>query len=235
MKITKDKRIEWTKRSIFYLLGLFFIAFGISIAIKSNLGVSPASSLPYVLSRRFTRLTLGTWTTIIYCVLVLIQLILLRKDFKWYYVFQFAVSTVFGFFVDGAAWLAQFCVPDVSHYALRFLYTLISMVVIAFGVTMYLTSNIMSMPAEGVALAISKCTNWQVPTCKMITDMSITLGAVVCSFIFFGRLDGVREGTLLLAFGIGFIMKPISKYFKEPLKKWIYKSERAMQETKTEE
>lgn len=82
MKITKEKRIEWTKRSIFYLLGLFFIAFGISIAIKSNLGVSPASSLPYVLSRKFTRLTLGTWTTIIYCVLVLIQLILLRKDFN---------------------------------------------------------------------------------------------------------------------------------------------------------
>ena len=223
MKNTKEKVVEWVKRSIVYLLGLFLIAFGISVSIKSNLGVSPASSLPFVLSQKFTRFTLGTWTTIIYCVLVLIQLVLLRKDFKWYFVFQFAVSTVFGFFVDGAAWLAQLFVPNVSYYALRVLYALISMVLIAFGVTMYLTGNIMSMPAEGVALALHKKTKWQVSTCKMITDMTITCCAIVCSFLFFGKLHGVREGTVLLAFGIGFIMKPISKYFRQPLKKWIYK------------
>ena len=60
MKVTKEQTIEWTKRTIAYLLGLFLIAIGISIAVKSNLGVSPASSLPFVLSKRFASLTLGT-------------------------------------------------------------------------------------------------------------------------------------------------------------------------------
>lgn len=222
MKVTKEKTIEWTKRSIAYLLGLFLIAIGISIAVKSNLGVSPASSLPFVLSKRFVSLSLGTWTTIVYCVLVLVQLVLLGKEFKWYYLFQFAVSTLFGFFVDGAAWLAQFCVPDVSHYALRLLYTLISMVVIAFGVTLYLAGNIMSMPAEGVALALSKRTKMQVPSCKMIVDMSLVACALVCSLIFFHGLNGIREGTLVSAFGIGFIMKPINKFLKKPLHDFLF-------------
>lgn len=222
MKVTKEKTIEWTKRTIAYLLGLFLIAIGISIAVKSNLGVSPASSLPFVLSKRFASLTLGTWTTIVYCVLVLVQLVLLGKEFKWYYLLQFAVSTLFGFFVDGAAWLAQFCVPDVSHYLLRLLYMLISMVVIAFGVTLYLTANIMSMPAEGVVLAISKRTKWQVPTCKTIVDMSLACLALVCSLIFFHGLNGVREGTLISAFGIGFIMKPINKFIKQPLRDFLF-------------
>lgn len=220
--MTKEKVLEWVKRSVSYLLGMFLIAFGISIAVKSNLGVSPATSLPYVLSKKWSGLSLGTWTTIVYCVLVLVQLILLRKDFKWYYVLQFAVSTVFGFFVDGAAWLAQFCIPDVSLYVLRLLYTLLSMVFIAFGVTLYLAGNIMCMPAEGVALALSKCTKWQVSTCKTITDMSIAVSALVFSLIFFHRLDGIREGTLLLAFGIGFMMKPINRFIKKPLHQFLY-------------
>ena len=222
MKITKEKTLEWSKRTVAYLLGLFLIACGISVAVKSNLGVSPASSLPFVLSKRFSSFTLGTWTTIVYCVLVLVQLILLGKDFKWYYLLQFAVSTLFGFFVDGAAWLAGFCVPDVSNYVLRLVYMLISMVIIAFGVTLYLTANIMSMPAEGVVLAISKRTKLQVPTCKTIVDTSLACLALICSLIFFHGLNGVREGTLISAFGIGFIMKPINKYVKKPLRDFLF-------------
>ena len=222
MKITRQKVFEWTKRTITYLIGLFIIAFGVSIAVKSNLGVSSATSLPYVLSVKFTALTLGNWTTIIYCVIVLLQLVLLKKDFKWYYIFQFAVSTVFGFFVDGAAFLAQLIVPDVTHYVLRLIYTLVSLVLIAIGVILYLAPNIMSMPVEGFAQALAKRTKLQFSSCKMIADMSLTALAIICSFIFWGRLEGVREGTIILAFGTGFVIKPLNKLIKQPLHSFLF-------------
>lgn len=222
MKIEKQTLIQWIKRIITYLLGLFTIACGVSVAVKSSLGVSPATSVPSVLSIKFPSLTLGTWTTIVYCGLVLVQLAILGKRFKWYYVFQFAVSYLFGLFVDAAGWLSQFCVPDVSHYALRWVYTLISMFLIALGVTLYLSANIMSMPVEGTAVAVSIRTNKPVSSCKMVVDMTLAAIAVACSLLFFHGLQGVREGTMVCSFGIGFMMKPINKVIKKPLHKFLY-------------
>ncbi|MBR2967397.1 MAG: hypothetical protein IKC35_01300 [Clostridia bacterium] len=222
MRAKKEQVFCWIKRVIVYLVGLFVIAFGVSIAVKSNLGVSSATSLPYVLSKRFTFLTLGNWTTIIYCVIVLLQLAILRKDFKWYYIFQFAVSTVFGFFVDGASFIASFIIPDVTFYALRLLYTAISLVLIAIGVILYLAPNIMSMPVEGFAQALTAKTKLQFSTSKMIADMSLTALAVVFSLIFWQKLDGIREGTIILAFGTGLVIKPINKLIKNPLHSFLF-------------
>lgn len=222
MTIKKEKVFEWVKRIIVYLVGLFIIAFGVAVAKMSNLGVSSATSFPYVLSLKFTWLTIGNWTTIVYCVIVLLQLALLGKEFKWYYIFQFAVSTVFGFFVDLAVVLCDLIVPAVSHYALQMLYTLVSLVLIAIGVILYLAPNIMSMPVEGFAQALAKRTKLQFSTTKMISDLSLTALAVIFSLIFWGELVGVREGTIILAFGTGFVIRPLNKLIKKPLHNFLF-------------
>lgn len=229
MKITKPKAIEWTNRIIVYLLGMFVIAIGVNVAIKSDMGVSSATSLPYVLSQYFTDLSTGTWTTIVYCVIVLLQLAILRKDFKWYYIFQFAVSTVFGFFVDWAGLIINLIIPNkATHIAVQFTYTAISLIVIAIGVILYLAPNIMSMPVEGFAQALSKKTKLQFSTAKMITDSTLTVLAVICSIIFWNMLDfwnspgRIGVGTLILAFGTGLIMKPINRLIKTPLHDFLF-------------
>ncbi|MBR2970807.1 MAG: hypothetical protein IKC48_03320, partial [Clostridia bacterium] len=222
MTIKKEKVLEWVKRIIVYFVGLFIIAFGVAVAKMSNLGVSSATSFPYVLSLKFTALTIGNWTTIVYCVMVLLQLALLGKEFKWYYIFQFAVSTVFGFFVDLAVLLCDLIVPAVNHYALQMLYTAISLVLIAIGVILYLAPNIMSMPVEGFAQALAKRTKLQFSTTKMISDLSLTALAVIFSLIFWGKLEGVREGTIILAFGTGFVIRPLNKLIKQPLHNFLF-------------
>ena len=222
-KITKEKALELTKRMLVYLVGMVLIAFGVNIAINSNLGVSPVNSIPLVLNKQFPFFTMGTWATLVFCMFVLVQLVLLLKEFKWYYLFQFLVSTVFGWFIDGTAGLAKVCFPALDNYFVRLVYIGVSLVMIALGVMLYLEGNIMSMPAEGVALALSKRTKWAVSTCKMIFDTSVTLIAIILSFLFFGELNGVREGTIIVALGVGFVMKPISKWLKKPLNNWMYK------------
>jgi uncharacterized membrane protein YczE len=166
---------------------------------------------------------MGMWATLVVCMFVLLQLVLLLKEFKWYYLFQFLVSTVFGWFIDGTAGLAKLCFPALDNYFVRLVYIGVSLVMIALGVMLYLEGNIMSMPAEGVALALSKRTKWAVSTCKMIFDTTVTLIAIILSFLFFGELNGVREGTIIVALGVGFVMKPISKWLKKPLNNWMYK------------
>ena len=202
--------VQWIKRFIFYLLGLSLVAFGINIAKVSDLGISPVSSIPFVLGARFDFLTHGQCTTVIYAAFVLVQLLLLLKDFKWYYLLQIAVAFVH----------LVLSTPDLD--VVKLLLILISMIFIAFGILFYLEANIMSMPGEGVTVAIStrfKCT---VPTAKLIFDISITAIAVILSLCFFGELKIVREGTLICMVGVGLIMKPIMKLLKKPVHDLIY-------------
>lgn len=215
--------VQWTKRFLFYLLGLAFVAFGINVAKVSNLGISPVSSIPFVLGAKFTVLTNGQWTTIIYALFVLVQLLLLLKQFKWYYLFQILIALVFGWLVDGTALVINAFLSTPNLYVLKLLLILVSIVLIAFGIFLYLEANIMSMPGEGVTVAIStrfKCT---VPTAKLIFDISITAIAVILSFCFFGKLQIVREGTAFCMIGVGLMMKPIMKLLKKPLHAFIYK------------
>lgn len=214
--------VQWMKRFIFYLLGLSLVAFGINIAKVSDLGISPVSSIPFVLGAQFDFFTNGQWTTVIYAAFVLVQLLLLLKDFKWYYLLQIAVAFVFGWLVDGTAILVHLVLSTPEFYALKLVLILVSMIFIAFGIFFYLEANIMSMPGEGVTVAIStrfKCT---VPTAKLIFDISITAIAVILSLCFFGELKIVREGTLICMVGVGLIMKPIMKLLKKPVHDLIY-------------
>ena len=108
------------KRLFIYCLGLFIMAFGVSLSVKSNLGVSPVNSIPKVLSEIFTQLSMGTWTTIIFCLFILIQFLILRRSFKPQSFLQILCSFLFGFFVDASNWLTAIFVPEPTAYLLRF-------------------------------------------------------------------------------------------------------------------
>ena len=221
----KINYLQWFKRAISYLLGLTLVAIGVNIAKVSDLGISPVSSIPFVLGAKFTVLSNGQWTTIIYALFVLVQLVLLLNQFKWYYLLQIVVSFVFGVLVDLTAYLvnAVFTTPD--FYVFNLLLILLSMLFIAFGIFLYLEANIMSMPGEGVTVAISTRFKLTVPTAKIIFDISITTIATILSLCFFGKLHNVREGTVICMLGVGLIMKPIMKLLKKPLHTLLYGKE----------
>ena len=109
MKTTTPARLA--ARLGIYTLGLLILAFGIALAVNCKLGVSPVSSLPYVVSLIFN-VSLGTCTTIVYATYVLLQMVLLRK-FQPALLLQLVFSTIFGWFVDGAkyGWAISACPP----------------------------------------------------------------------------------------------------------------------------
>lgn len=55
----KSTPAQWATRIILYIIGLFFMAMGVAFAVNSNLGVSPVTSLPYVISL-IVNMELGT-------------------------------------------------------------------------------------------------------------------------------------------------------------------------------
>ena len=87
------------KRYILFLIGLFVNALGVSLVTKASLGTSPISSIPYVLSLNFP-FTLGNFTIVFSILLIVLQILILRKNFKLENILQIPVSIAFGYFID---------------------------------------------------------------------------------------------------------------------------------------
>ena len=68
-------------RLVVYLIGLFIMTLCISMSVKSNLGVSPVSSIPYTITC-ITGLEMGKATILFHIVLVALQFVILRGAFQ---------------------------------------------------------------------------------------------------------------------------------------------------------
>ncbi len=84
-------------RIVFYLMGFLIMTMGVALSVKSNLGVSPVSSIPYTITCVWG-MEMGRATVVFHCVLVLIQIIILRKKFKIKNLLQVPVGILFGSF-----------------------------------------------------------------------------------------------------------------------------------------
>ena len=92
---------EYIRRYLILVIGLFIMAFGVALSTKAELGTSPVSCVPYVLSCALPY-TMGTLTVAMHIVFIVIQILLLRKDYEPVQLLQLLVAFVFGYFTDFA-------------------------------------------------------------------------------------------------------------------------------------
>lgn len=208
--------MEKLKRYIVFLIGLFINSLGVSLITKANLGTSPISSIPYVLSLNFP-FTLGQFTIAFSLLLILIQLIILRRNFKAEHLLQIPISILFGYFIDLTMVMLFFVNP--KTYLSSVVYLLIGCVILGFGVYTEVLANVAMLPGESFVRAVSSTWKTEFGSTKIAFDVSLTVIAAVLSLLFAHRLDGVREGTIIAALLVGFIARLFGRRlsFLEPL------------------
>ena len=189
-------------------MGLFVNSLGVSLITKANLGTSPISSIPYVLSLNFP-FTLGNFTIFFSIFLIVLQLIILRKNFKLEHILQIPVSIIFGYFIDLTMILFSWVNPET--YIMKIVYLLIGCLILGVGVYMEVLADVVMLPGESFVRAIVLTWKTNFGTTKICFDVSMSVIAAVLSFIFAGRLAGVREGTVIAALLVGFIARLIGK------------------------
>ena len=200
--------MEKLKRYLIFLVGLFVNSLGVSLITKANLGTSPISSIPYVLSLNFP-FTLGNFTIFFSIFLIVLQLIILRKNFKLEHILQIPVSIIFGYFIDLTMILFSWVNPEA--YIMKIVYLLIGCLIRGIGVYMEVLADVVMLPGESFVRAIVLTWKTNFGTTKICFDVSMSVIAAVLSFVFAGRLDGVREGTVIAALLVGFIARLIGK------------------------
>lgn len=196
--------MEKLKRYIVFLIGLFINSLGVSLITKADLGTSPISSIPYVLSLNFP-FTLGQFTIAFSLLLILIQLVILRRNFKAEHLLQIPISILFGYFIDLTMVMLFFVNPQ--SYLSSVVYLLIGCVILGFGVYTEVLANVAMLPGESFVRAVSSTWKTEFGSTKVAFDVSLTGIAAVLSLIFAHRLDGVREGTIIAALLVGFIAR----------------------------
>lgn len=200
--------MEKLKRYLIFLVGLFVNSLGVSLITKANLGTSPISSIPYVLSLNFP-FTLGNFTIFFSIFLIVLQLIILRKNFKLEHILQIPVSIIFGYFIDLTMILFSWVNPEA--YIMKIVYLLIGCLILGVGVYMEVLADVVMLPGESFVRANVLTWKTNFGTTKICFDVSMSVIAAVLSFIFAGRLAGVREGTVIAALLVGFIARLIGK------------------------
>lgn len=212
-------RDHLSKRLIMYFLVLFTMTIGVALSVKSNLGVSPVSSIPYTMTCIWG-IEMGKATIIFHCFLVLLQMILLRRNFKPINLLQILVGIVFGYFTTFCNWGVSF-LPTPENLVIRLLMMLISTVIIAFGIFMYLPPNIMPLAGEGAMKAVSDVTGIAFPKVKVGFDITMVVISLISCLIFIKGLGSVGIGTIVAAFLVGSILNVIENVLGSYRDKWL--------------
>ena len=212
------------RRLTMYIMGLFMMTIGIALSVKSNLGVSPVSSIPYTMTCIWG-IEMGKATIIFHCFLVLLQLLILRKDFKLRNLFQVLVGVMFGYFTTFCNWGVSF-LPTPQNMIIRIGLMLVSTLFIAFGIFLYMPPNIMPLAGEGAMQAVSDVSGIAFSKVKIGFDVSMVLISLVFCLIFIKSLGSVGLGTIIAAVLVGTVLGFISKRFGEKRDRWLGKSER---------
>ncbi len=214
---------EIVKRYLLFIASLFFIGLGIAFAKQAQLGISPVSSMANVLSLKFTFFSLGTWLIITNCLLLLLQILILRRNFKPLQLLQIPLSLLFGYFTDFWVMIIKYLPNDT--YLMKLILLGIGIFFIGFGVTLGVIADIIMNSPEAFIKVLADTLHKDFSTMKTVFDVTWVAIAVVLSLIFFsGRLEGIREGTVITAVLVGFVVKLIRPFLQKHLNKFLMKN-----------
>ena len=215
--LSKEKVISFAWQHVLLLFSLYFMTLGVAMCVRSNLGSSVISSCPLAFtlageSGYVPALSLGTYTNILNILLVGGQIAVLRRRFNPVQLFQLLIGFVFGALIDMNMAITSVYVPETlpGQIAEQFL----GCTVMAAGIAMEIRCASITMPGEGLPVAIAKVTGKAFANIKIVVDIVFVAAAVTLCFVFFGHWmwNVVGIGTLFAMVYVGAAVKLMSKY-----------------------
>ncbi len=189
-----------------FLIGLFIASMGVALSAKAGLGTSPVASVPYSISLVNHLLTFGWWLNICSVVQIIVQIALLRKKCKPIeIIIQTVLAFLYGYLTDFSCKLISGL--QVNSYLVQFAFMILSCIVLGFGIWIQFKGGVAMLPGEAMNRAISEVTGKSYENIKIFFDVLYIIVAAVICFIFVGKLEGVREGSIIAAILIGNIIK----------------------------
>ncbi len=216
----KQKVIGFVWHHILLMVSMFFMTFGVALCVGSNLGGGVISSIPMSFSLAgevgiVPGWTIGGYTNVMNVILVVAQILILRKNFEKIQLFQLLVGFVFGAFLDINMWITSFFSSYQALYS-QIIAQLGGATILGCAVAMEIRCGSITMPGEGIQVAIARVTGRPFPIVKIIVDTTLVVLAVISGYCFFGTWPWtvVGPGTLFAMFYVGYVVKLINPHLK---------------------
>lgn len=209
---------KWTSRIIIGILGVYLVSLGVALSIRSDLGATPISSVPYVLNLIIPKISVGTFSASINIFFVLLQLLILGRGFGIPHLIQIPVALVLSVGVDLNLSLLSGVIP--THYLGGLSLVLLGVLSTGTGVFLQLKANVGVLPAEGIVKTVVDKWGLNFGKTKVAFDSSQVLISIVLGLTLLGRLEAVREGTLIAALMVGLVIEFLNKNFTV-INKWV--------------
>ena len=100
-----EKVASFIWQHVLLIISLFIMTFGVALCVRSALGSSVISTIPFVLTiaggeGMAPAWTIGEYTYLMNAVFVLLQILILRRRFEWVQLFQLVIGFFFGYLLD---------------------------------------------------------------------------------------------------------------------------------------
>lgn len=193
------------------------MTFGVAVCVRSMLGSSVISVLPYVFERAgesamVPELTIGQYTYMMNALFVVGQIVILRRQFEFIQLFQLLVGFVFGSLIDLNMILTQWLLPTalwqkaVAQFA--------GCTILGTGIALEVRCGSVTMPGEGLPVAISRVTGVDFAKVKICVDVTLVVLGVSACYAFFGAWQWhiVGIGTLFAMFYVGMVVRTMGHH-----------------------
>ena len=206
------------KNYALFLIGLFIASMGVALSAKAGLGTSPVASVPYSVSLVNHTLTFGWWLNMWSVLQIAVQIALLRKKCKPVeIIIQTVLAFVYGYLTDFSCKLISGL--HANTYIMQFALMILSCFVLGFGIWIQFKGGVAMLPGEAMNRAISEVTGKKYENIKIFFDVLYIIVAAAICFIFIGKLEGVREGSIIAAVLIGNIIKLYNSLYNKLTRK----------------
>ncbi len=181
------------------ILAIIINSMGVLLMLQSGSGISAISSVPYVFSEVFPKLSLGTWTYIFQGLLV-ITLMVLKKRFVPSYLFSFVAGFLFGEMMDvNELWITKLPLS----IPLRIFYFVLSYIIICFGIALSNRCKLPIIPTDLFPRDLSEIINKPYARVKIAFDVTCLFVTACLTYFALGKILGLGVGTVVAAFTMG--------------------------------
>ena len=224
LKFKKSGELLW-------LLGMIFVALGVSTCSKANLGVSMIAAPTFVISEALAKLnnaiSVGMTEYMLQGVLLIILCIVLRR-FKWQYTLSFIEAVIYGYILNFFLWLVSGIAFD--SVAARWVMLLVGDCFTAFGVACFFRTYMPLQLYELFVTELTKNFKLNLAKTKWVFDITLLVISITLSLTLFNDFKtfdwskiyctsfhniglGTLVTTLINSPLISFMGKIIDKFF----------------------
>lgn len=204
------KKKENYYRAFYYIFGLLMLALGLTLNIKSQLGVSTILSLPYVISQ-ILHYNLGNITFITYIFMVIAQFIIKGTNKTMLDLLQIPLGIIFTRFLN--LFNTNLIFPNQS-IQFHFLILMCGILCTGIGAAMTVNMNLIAVPPDAIVNTIARKANKSMGFTKNIFDIFCVICAVILSLLLSGEIMGIGIGTLVAMIGVGRVIAIFNRLWK---------------------